>query len=333
MSERRTLGMAARAGRNLSRVVGRLRNRLHPAGVVLVYHRIADPTRTAYRWVVDPDRFSRHAAILRERFAVLPLVELVARATAGNLPRRAVAVTFDDGYRDFADAALPVLEAQRIPATVFCVSGAVDQPSPFWWDELEHLLLVGDPRPSELRLERADRPRVWSTASRDARLEALRDLLAMMRVLPEDEQHRVVETVRRWAGDSDRSPAPLAMDAPQLRRVAGSPWVTVGAHTVSHAHLASLDPARLRHEIEGCRRALAGVLDRPVTEFAYPYGGPEDVSPAAVEAVREAGFELACLNSCGRVSRDTDHLELPRCPVHDWEGDRFFESVEGYLNG
>jgi len=89
------------------------------AAVVLQYHHISDSTPAATS--TSPQRFMSHLDYLaRNRFRVLPLPELVAKLRRGDsLPDKAVAITFDDGYRSLYETAFPLLKARNWPFTVF----------------------------------------------------------------------------------------------------------------------------------------------------------------------------------------------------------------------
>ena len=95
---------------------------------VLAYHSVA-PTQTNYCKTdirVDPPDFERQMAYLARHYRVLPLDEAIAKLTSGrSLPAKAVAITFDDGYRDNYEHAFPVLRRWGLPATFFVVSAAV----------------------------------------------------------------------------------------------------------------------------------------------------------------------------------------------------------------
>lgn len=95
---------------------------------VLAYHRIAvsGPAGLApYR--VSPDAFAEQMAFLRDNgYAVLSLAQFREAQVKGlAMPHRSVLLTFDDGYRDFAENALPVLAKHSFPAALFVVEDRV----------------------------------------------------------------------------------------------------------------------------------------------------------------------------------------------------------------
>ncbi|MCW3040331.1 MAG: polysaccharide deacetylase, partial [Solirubrobacterales bacterium] len=105
--------------------------------LVLTYHRIGDADACPYDrglFSATQARLDEQMAYLRRHFDIVDTAEGL-RAAYGRRGR-AVAVTFDDGYRDNYDLALPVLREHRIPATFFVATGFVDRPRVSWWDEL-----------------------------------------------------------------------------------------------------------------------------------------------------------------------------------------------------
>ena len=113
---------------------------------ILLYHRVAHVTTDPQLLSVTPEHFVEHLQLLAEQREPVSLADLVCHREERRY-RQAVAVTFDDGYADNLHAAKPLLERAGVPATVFVTSGYVGGMRPFWWDELEELLLwPGDSR-------------------------------------------------------------------------------------------------------------------------------------------------------------------------------------------
>ncbi len=110
-----------------------LRSRFTHGALILGYHRVADVAHDPHLMCVSPQHFAAQLEALRRFAHTVSLQELVLGLQNGALPRRAVALTFDDGYADVLYHAWPLLERYEIPATVFVVSGCLGRE--FWWDE------------------------------------------------------------------------------------------------------------------------------------------------------------------------------------------------------
>lgn len=321
-----------------------------PPALILAYHRVTELPSDPQLLCVRPRHFAEHLEVLRSLAqTVLPCGLLAGSRTGKPL----VALTFDDGYADVLEQALPLLQWYQVPATVFVVTGDAGRTREFWWDELERLLLSPGAFPRILYLKIGVTELCWDldgaavyTPADCARFHDWNinqppptsrhalylELYRRLRPLAESARNAVLDELWRL-----RDAAPLmrpthrALLAGELCQLAASGLVDVGAHTVSHPLLRELSPVELEQEIGGSRRALEQILKRPVTAFAYPYGGRHDYNAAAVAAVREAGFTYACSTQPGRIGPDTAPLELPRLIVRDWDGKTFRRRLRSYL--
>src|SRR5205814_7651707 len=120
-------------------------------GLVLLYHRIVELRSEPWNLSVAPRRFEEQMEALRAVASPVALARIVRALGGGEIPDRAVAITFDDGYADNQAAALPVLERHGVPATVFVTTGFVGQPLEMWWDQLERILLLPGTLPRSVR--------------------------------------------------------------------------------------------------------------------------------------------------------------------------------------
>lgn len=106
---------------------------LRNAAVVVAFHRVLAGADVSDTLTVDPQTFEAYCKFFRRHFHVVPLRELIGNLERGRTPRRELAITFDDGYRDNYENALPILESLSLPATFFVVSRWVGSDVvPFW---------------------------------------------------------------------------------------------------------------------------------------------------------------------------------------------------------
>jgi peptidoglycan/xylan/chitin deacetylase (PgdA/CDA1 family) len=319
-----------RALRKLSRVARHFVERERP--VILMYHRVAQVTHDPWQLAVWPERFAAQIEALVQVRDVVPLCWLAAELARGRVPRRAAAVTFDDGYADVLCEAKPVLDRCECPATVFLVTGAIGSARAFWWDELSRIVFETPLLPTELEIEIAGRVHRWRTDSRltgsqnDAAgdgpavtREQLHDeLWGLLRPLEPELRWELVMRLCTWAGiEIDANSAHRPLTAEEVRRLATPGFIDIGAHTVTHPVLPLLDEPDQRAEIEGSRAACEELIGQPIHTFAYPFGEFDD---AAAACVRAAGFACACTTQGGRISRESEFMRLPRFGVGNWTG-------------
>lgn len=229
----------------------------------------------------------------------MPLAELIAAADRGSIPERSVAISFDDGYADNLTNALPILERQQVPATLFVAAGFLDDARPFWWDELIDLLLGPGERPARLEAEIGTRSIDVATGTREERLHALYvDVHPALSALPPDAIDIGLDPIRTWAGPEARestvngtgSSAARPMSWAELERFSASPLTEVGAHTMLHPRMPKLPAAAQASEAKASRQRLTEVCGGPPRFFAYPFGAADRLSE---RAARAAGFERA----------------------------------------
>ena len=314
---------------------------------MLLYHRVADLDADPQRLAVTPASFAAHLDILSRYATPLPLDELVRRAHAGSLPERAVAITFDDGYADNLEAAVPLLERYGLPATIFIATGAIAGGHEFWWDALDRLLLGPGTLPARVQVAIAgdvivqDLPASAGDHERDRALWAgwhvecaetptprhrlYRELCARLRQLPGEACADVIAALEAQAdvAPDRQSHRPLTPSA--VATLGGRPGIHIGSHTMSHPSLAHLDRDDRRREITGGRHQVESWTGSPAPAFAYPFGGRRDVSADVARAAGDAGLAIACTTAPGRVHAGTDPLRVPRCLVRNWPADEFMQ--------
>jgi peptidoglycan/xylan/chitin deacetylase (PgdA/CDA1 family) len=348
--------MSVRGLRRLKHAAQSLFARRAPRGLVLMYHRVAEPPSDPWALCVSARRFSEQMEVLRREFCPLPLRELTKGLDGNDLPARAVAVTFDDGYADNLHAATPILEKQAVAATLFLAAGYVGSAGEFWWDELDRLLLQPGTLPETLRLQIGGRQYEWQLggdaaytpdqARRDrdwiawgqpdptVRHTLYRAIWELLQPLEHGERSGVVDELRCWSalGSEGRASHRILSEA-EVLELARHCLVEIGAHTLSHPLLRALPRSAQLDEIRGSKEALEALLGGTVDSFAYPFGREIDYTAETVELVREAGFAHACSNFAGLAVPSTDRFQIPRLHVQDWDGDTFAQQLSAQFHG
>ena len=283
---------------------------------ILIYHRVMkerDWMRPAEPTVVE---FSWQMRLLQRYFNVLPLSEATQLLKSGDLPPRAVCVTFDDGYADNASVAQPVLERYGIPATVFVAAGYLDGGC-MWNDKIVESLRHF--RSSEVDFSSLGLP-AYRTATLAFRRQAAYDIIARCKYLETGQREELAEAI---AGHSNDRVDDLMMTTEQLQTLHRQ-GIEIGGHTFSHPILTSLPKDKAREEIQRGKAELESIIGEPLRLFAYPNGRPEtDYNQDHVALVKEAGFEAAVVTSWGVATPRSDPFQLPRFTPWDKSSNKF----------
>lgn len=312
-------GYAARASINL------VLNFVDPPVVVLVYHRVTTLDSDPEMLAVTPDNFRSQMCYLKKSFPIVRFEE-----NWGKTPKPAVAITFDDGYADNALEALPILEELEIPATFFVSTGTIGTAQEFWWDELERLILSGIV-PARFTLHDGTLQRSWPTSTDPERQKCYHEMVQMVTDADPGRRNDWLSQIRRWAGnETGVTGRHRSMTVDELRLLAASRLVTIGAHTVTHGRLAAMAVHEQRNEIATPKRQLESWLGREVTMFSYPFGRTCDYSQETAALCREAGFTKAAANVPGQAHRWTDEFRIPRHLVRNWPVDIFAQKLQRF---
>lgn len=282
---------------------------------ILMYHRFSNGAALA-----------RQCDHIRRYYRPVPMAAVAEWLHAGlRLDPYSIAVTVDDGYRDFLEVAHPVFAAYGIPVTVFLVSDFLDGAGWLWFDRVAYAFTRARGGAAGITLGGETYPLDAAGASslvvRATNLgEAER--LELMRELP-----KLLDVEMPAAAPPEYRP--LSWDEARALAAAG---VEFGAHTRTHPILSAVpDAQQLRDEIAGSKARLEAELQRPAAHFCYPNGRRADIGPAAVEAVRAAGFRTAVTAEQGLNHARQDPFLLRRIGTDPGHEERYFQrTIAGF---
>ncbi|CCD92784.1 putative Polysaccharide deacetylase [Bradyrhizobium sp. ORS 375] len=299
---------------------------LGPRGCCLTFHRTAPPAlweRLPNRdFYVDAEFLDRFLGyVLEQGWDVVTMDEALRRAASDEPAGRYVNFSIDDCYRDTFELLVPVFRRHNLPVTLFVTTGIPDGTLPLWAAGLEDALLNKD--------------KLWVDGEHVT--------------LSSDEQRRAVfaEVAARWDGpqaaghytafcaangiDIEAMHWTHAISWDMLETLARDPLVEIGAHTVSHARIASLAPQDALRELADARLRLNARLEIDVKHFAFPYGRAADCGQRDFALARQAGFASAATTRKGLVHAGQDAFSIPRNTMNG--AHRSLAAMELHLTG
>lgn len=296
--------------------------------LTLYYHRINTLESDFNLLCVSPTRFRQQMLYLKRNYQIIRFED-----DWSLLDQDAVAITFDDGYKDNLENALPILKELEIPATVFVSTGTMGQDRELWWDELENLLLVGKAFPQELWLDDTEFHCRWRTDTYEHRKNCYTALHYLMKNYAEAERRDDwLRQLWQWKGAKRKARKEnLTLSAQECRRLAESKVISIGAHTVSHPSLAGLDRQAQEREAGISIECLSRILQKEITLFSYPFGNPEkDFNEVTIDICRRMGIRKAATTECALWNQATDPYKIPRRIVRNWGVEEFEQKIREY---
>jgi peptidoglycan/xylan/chitin deacetylase (PgdA/CDA1 family) len=289
MSKKQILAEALYGSGLLRPIAGMLPKRL----IILCYHRICpDGPGSPHLFdegVLGPSQseFERQVKWLKGNFDVLSESDILGLLSKPSLSRRAVAITFDDGYRDNYELAYPVLRAHKAPAIFFLCPGLMDGGTLGWWDLIAYLIKQCAQPTITLRGETLELGK-----SKRRTIEVLHD---RMKRRPDAETASLLEELSRSCG--------VPFPAKELQRQQFMTWdqakevsrhgISIGSHTHTHRVLARLEEPAQQWELRESKAALERHLGQPVDTIAYPVGRYGNFTSATMRIAGECGYKAA----------------------------------------
>lgn len=296
--------------------------------VVFNYHRIGNPQETELDralYSASAQEFENQVRFLKRNFDVVRIADL--HLVLNDPAAQAVMITFDDGYRDNYELALPILKANGTPALFFIASGYLDDQPVSWWDEVAWM--VRSSAKSEIDWQK------WFSAPLPLQNEAeisraIKELLLKLKAVPEEESTRFLDELGQITetGRCDQSVIEKLWMTWDMVREMDHSGMDIGGHTVNHPVLANCDSSRQRSEIQDSKQRIETEIGHQINAFSYPVGQQDSFTDETKELLREAGYDWGFSfygGYCPPV--EFDPYDLKRMPVEKHLNRNLFRSI------
>jgi len=296
---------------------------------ILAYHRVAElrdtPAVDSRTVSATPEGFVLQMKHLARFYRIVSMPEVLEAVEKGRpLPKRAVLITFDDAYADFAEIAWPILKQFRFPATMFVPTACANQPErALWWDRLYQAFAattrteIDVPGLGRLPLggqvdgkSEKQIPRCARDDNREKR-KSLRAIQNHLTTIPHSVAMRLVDSLCDELGLS-RAQGGSVLTWNQLRELARE-GLTLGSHTRTHPIMTQATVEQIRQEVQSSQEDLQREIGACLPIFCYPNGNHNDTVTSVLRAL---GIRLAFTTLSGQNELGSTHpLRLHRTVI------------------
>src|SRR5271166_3320110 len=278
---------------------------LCPNIVVLMYH---GTPRRSDGYGIGSAAFEEHLRILARNFEMVNPKRFKAIRSRGGCNR--VLLTFDDGFRNNAEVAAPLLWKYRMPAIFFVSSGHCERGRVLWFAYLQALRRY---YPHDSLVFHGKRM-ITSADKRNLTIQVIREGLLSLRPHPHAMIRAIAEELPRiedFVPESILADSFLGMTQEQVGELAADPLFSVGIHTIDHPYLTKCDDQEALRQINGNRAWLENVCGSQIDIIGYPLG---DYNSAILRQCREHNINLGF--AVVPILGTEELLEVPRLGVY-----------------
>lgn len=265
--------------------------------IVLLYHRIGEAKADPFSTFVTKNNFEEHIRMLQSMGEIIPANTLEQKSKEKFLSGMKFVITFDDGYLDNFEMAVPILRKHHTPATFFIVTA--DLP-------LKEML-----RHREWRLNRL---------TPTMRHKVFKELALLFRTMKINEQARCLSQLADITGTEYLLEAKEKVNMATLQELISDGLFEIGSHTVHHPQLSSLNHEDQAYEISASKGYLETQLKVPIESFSIPYGTFQDYIPETIKLIKQAGYRRSFIVQPKAVNGRFKTFEIPRVSIADWDG-------------
>ena len=310
--------------------------------LILMYHRVLpeDDKRVLLEepgMMITPDTLRLHINIIRQFFQIIRLSKWIHLKNSGaELPERACAITFDDGWVDNYENAFPILQELEAPATIYLVADMIGTNIKFWPERLAHTLATiaqhhagqwSHPSLDWIKQAHTSYPFTTLPPTQDE----LSELIANAKEFSDEEIHGKLDRLHNELHLPTANYMPSLLNWEQITEMTSSGYVEFGSHTCRHIRLGAKTPANvLKNEIITSKQTIEQHTQQPVSTFCFPNG---DYSPQALELVRN-NYDGAVSTLSGWNSVASDNHLLHRIAIHEdiaSERTAFLARISGWM--
>lgn len=266
--------------------------------------------------VITVENFENQMAFLSKNYTLLNLNQIYdILHFKKKIPKRAVAITFDDGYRDNYQYAFPILKKYDIPASIFLTTDPIDRNESLWWDDLSWFLFhnqmqiekLSNSFPQDIKIQLIN----LNNIQKKNKIKNIMEIICYINKLNLQMMMKVIEEIKKLSKREDdyKNKHTQFLTWEMIHEMHKSGLITFGSHSKSHPILTSLENESIIKEIEYSKKRIEDQIGSKVEMFCFPKGCYNN---QIKKIIKDLEFKLAFTSVYGVNDHKADLLELKR---------------------
>ena len=279
---------------------------------VFLFHRISphiDPVWSP----ISPAHFDKILTYLQKHFEIVPLEQTILGNYKPNESKKICAITFDDGYKDFVEYALPIIKKHNVPASMYVITDCVDSGLPPWTFIFNHLLL--NTKNSTLEIDSVEVPNnirkiKWTTLRE--KVTYINYISHVLKRISDEERESIMQQIHAQIKDVV-NPHGLMMTWDDIRNICKE-GIEIGSHSANHPVLSKdLHLDNVKHELKRSGEEIEKEIGKFPLAISYPFG---IYNNEAKKIAKQVGYKMGLTVFPKEFSTNEDQFEIPRIELY-----------------
>jgi len=266
--------------------------------VGLTYHSVIPESnhfrRYDYRNCVTTRNFDRQIKILKNLYQVVSIEDIASIFASGHLDGRYAFISFDDGFTNNFNHALPVLRENNVPAVFYINTGYIGKNRLLWTEFITAALIFTSVKSLRLKLEKEHH---FDLSRAEGKLKASVEIRNFLKKKSFSEAEDFMALIQLLTATENLSPE---IDAERYRfmnwdevKAMNDQGMIIGSHTHEHMLLNMIPDEQTEFELSISKKLIEEHTGKVCRHFSYPNGGPGNFTQNHFRLIEKAGFATA----------------------------------------
>ncbi|MFQ5754161.1 MAG: polysaccharide deacetylase family protein [bacterium] len=312
--------------------------------VILMYHTVSDRTNDnrvpINKTTISKANFSKQMKYLNRACSVLPLDSAIKKLYSNKLPKNAVVVTIDDGFKGNLNVGLPILKRFNIPTTVFLTSSLIGNRHSNTSIKIRNGIEMATKTELNALITRLTDEineevisEINSMINNGSKSSVVEKIEKYISGLNEIKRKSIKERIIKELNLEDifRLPDDEMLTWEDVKFMSEN-GITFGAHTMSHPILSKVPIEMAEKEISGSKLEIEKNFKKPVNYFAFPNGLKGDYNSEHLALLEKHGFYAGFSVGYGFNNANSNRFDLVRIPMGDFSVPSFVMKLKGIMS-